>query len=65
MVETDSLTGALVMAQIQLRRREAVSSAVRQLTLLRSAPENVESFKLPRAGTVEKLERGFVPAISK
>ena len=28
-------------------------------------PKHVELFKLPRAGTVEKLERGFVPTISK
>ena len=28
-------------------------------------PKHVEPFKLPRDGTVEKFERGFVPAISK
>ena len=28
-------------------------------------PKHVDSFKLPRAGTVEKFKEGFVPAISK
>ena len=53
------------MVQRQSERRQIVSSAVREVTLQRSAPKHVESFKLPRAGIVESSKADLSQAFLK